>query len=263
MLKSAFILVRYLRAIAIVFFMHSACGIIFCGFAQLDVRFNPDVTFQDQPRYLNDLSLVPKFNNYDLNTHYDDSYKLLSGTILPKLEYNPYEIPKFQQIPVNENYSFLNQNYNNYRLYPLSDRTALLLNNRHQVYIGLGVMDNVSGNLLFQPDERWEISLTGAGYRTVDFTGLRTNFTVGGSSRFALTDRLGVNAFGTYVANQQSTLNHALPVLSPMAPRHNYGGTIDFRITDHWGIEGGVKYEFNPFSGKWDRLWIIGPKYYK
>lgn len=254
---------RYINIIALLFVLHILCGLAISGRAQLDVGFTPAVTFQDHPRYLNDLSLAPKINNYSLNSRFDDSYKILSNSVFPKLEYNPYELPQFPQLSLNENFNFLNQNYNNYKLYPLSDRTAVLLNNQHQVYMGLGAMDNLSGSLLFQPDERWQISLTGAAYRTVDFTGLKNNFTVGGATRFALTDRIGLNAFGAYVLNQQNTLNYALPVLSPMAPRNYYGGTIDFRITDHWGIEGGVKYEFNPFTGKWDRQLIIGPKFYK
>ena len=254
---------RNFKVIACIVFLHFACGITFFGLAQLDIGFNPTITFQDNPKHLNDLMLAPKISNYSINSQFDDSYKILSGTILPKMEYNPYEIPEFSTAPINENFNFLNQNYNNYKFYPLSDYTALLLNNQHQVFYGMGAIDNVSGSFLLQPDERWQISLTGAGYRTVDFTGLRTNFTVGGSTRFALTDRIGLNAFGSYVVNQANTLNHSFPILSPLAPRHNYGGTIDFRITEHWGIEGGLKYEFNPFTGRWDRQYIIGPKYYK
>ncbi len=198
-----------------------------------------------------------------MKSQYDNTYRLLSYDIFPKLNYNPYELSPITQVPINENFNFLNQNYNNYKLYPLTDHTALLLNNRHQVYMGLGAVSNLSGSLLIQPNERWEISLTGSGARTVDFTGLRNNFTLGGSTRFALTDRIGINAFGTYVVNQSNSLNYALPVLSPMAPQHTYGGTIDFRITEHWGVEAGVQYQFNPFNGKWERQYILSPKYYK
>lgn len=251
------------KVITTVVFLHIICGTVFSAHSQLDIGFNPKVTFQENPHSLNDISLAPKLNNFPLESRFDDSYKLLSGSFFSKLQYNPYELPSFSQSPINENFNFLNQNYNNYKLYPLSHKTALLLNNQHQVYVGLGAMDNLSGSLLFQPDERWEISLTGSTYRTVDFTGLRNNFTVGGATRFALTDRIGLNAFGAYVVNQQNTLNHQLPVLSPMAPQHYYGGTIDFRITEHWGVEAGMQYKFNPFTGRWDRQYIFGPKYYK
>ncbi len=254
---------RNFKVIVFLSFLHFVCGITFFSYSQLDVGFNPTITFQDNPRSLNNISVAPKLSNYSLDSRFDNSYRIMSNSLLPKFEYNPYELPSLPQLSINENFNFLNQNYNNYKLYPLASNTALLLNNRHQVYMGLGAMDNLSGSLLFQPDERWQISLTGSAYRTVDFTGLKNNFTLGGSTRFALTDRIGLNAFGAYVVNQQTTLNYQLPVLSPMAPQHYYGGTIDFRITEYWGIEAGTQMKFNPFTGKWDRQFIFGPKYYK
>ncbi len=254
---------RNFKVIACIVFLHFTCGITFFSHSQLDIGFNPTISFQDNPKHLNDLMPASKISDYSLSSLLDNSYKILSGTIFPKLEYNPYELSEFPLTPINENFNFLNQHYNNYKLYPLSDFTALLLNNQHQVFYGMGATDNLSGSFLFQPDDRWQISLTGAGYRTVDFTGLRTNFTVGGATRFALTDRIGLNAFGAYVVNQGNTLNHSFPVLSPLAPQHTYGGTVDFRITEHWGVEAGTQMKFNPFTGKWDRQYIIGPKYYK
>ena len=182
---------------------------------------------------------------------------------LPKFNYDVYKLPALPNYTAGMNFNFNQPSYNYQKFYPLFNYSALILNNNQLTLPGLGASNSISGTYLWQPDERLTLTFTGTGMRYVDFSGLKNNFFTGGSARFALTDRIGLNAFGTYSLYQNQNADYSTMMLSPFDHRTSYGGSIDFRITEHWGVEIGSITQFNPFSRKWETIPFASPKYYK
>lgn len=138
-----------------------------------------------------------------------------------------------------------------------------MLNNDQLTLPGLGMSNSLSAACFLKPHEKLSISLTGTGMRYLDFGGLKNILLASGSVRLALTDRIGLNTFGTYSAYQMQNADYNTLMLSPFDHRTSYGGSIDFRITEHWGVEVGTITQFNPFTRKWETIPFATPKYYK
>lgn len=92
------------------------------------------------------------------------------------------------------------------------------------------------------------------------YSGPRNDFGVNGSMKFIVSDRIRFNTYGQYSLN--SDRNNIGGPLLDMYPHTYYGGTIEVKITDKFGIEGGIIRELNPFTGKWENRPIISPVFY-
>jgi hypothetical protein len=47
-----------------------------------------------------------------------------------------------------------------------------------------------------------------------------------------------------------------------MYPQTSYGGSVEFKVTDSWGVMTGMEREFDPFRGKWVNRPFIFPVFY-
>lgn len=92
---------------------------------------------------------------------------------------------------------------------------------------------------------------------------LRKDFNdIGANSRlkFILHDRISLNAFGQYSVYGEK--NRVGGPMMHMYPHTYYGGSIEVKVTDKFGVEGGVVRELNPFNGKWENRLFIAPVFY-
>ena len=87
------------------------------------------------------------------------------------------------------------------------------------------------------------------------------DFGASGSMKFIVTDRVRFNAYGQYSINADR--NRIGGPLMGMYPHTYYGGTMEFKISDKFGIEAGMIRELNPFTCKWENKPIIAPVFYK
>lgn len=166
-------------------------------------------------------------------------------------------------------------NYTYAGLWGISDRawaTSLSTNNR---YPSIGRMRSVDIQLNYKLTDWMYVS--GGAYASkyaVDasiykaYTMRNDNHTthlndwgVNSSMKFILSDRVRFNAYGQYSINADK--NKLGGPLMDMYSQTYYGGTIEVKITDKFGIEGGMLRELNPFTGKWVNKPIIMPVFYK
>ncbi len=90
------------------------------------------------------------------------------------------------------------------------------------------------------------------------FRGLHTQYGIEGSISYQISPRLSFLAFGTYFIGNAPTVGNGLPMSPAMAgyyAQSKFGGTFDYQINDHWGVEAGMqtvqqvglrKYEVEP-----------------
>lgn len=83
------------------------------------------------------------------------------------------------------------------------------------------------------------------------------DFGINASMKYQITDRFSIIGFGQYSA--RSNINNIGGDNAWMMPNTHYGGAAEFKITDNFGIRGGVKRELNPMNGKWRNVPFILP----
>ena len=80
-----------------------------------------------------------------------------------------------------------------------------------------------------------------------------------GKLSFRINDRMKINMFGTYSVYNGYGMT---PASQLFMNQNSYGGTLEFKISDSFGIEAGAEREFNPMTRKWETHPIIMPVFY-
>lgn len=73
-----------------------------------------------------------------------------------------------------------------------------------------------------------------------------------------LSDRINLQLYGTYSMKGKQFLSNG----NPLFPENNYGGAVEYRISDRFGIGGGVERTLNPYTGKWMTRPFVYPIFY-
>ena len=84
---------------------------------------------------------------------------------------------------------------------------------------------------------------------------LSTQYGIGGTVAYQLSDVVTLNAFGYYYANQLIVG----PAMTPYMNSSTYGGYADIRFNKTFGTNLGVRRYVNPMNGKWTTEPIVNP----
>ena len=84
---------------------------------------------------------------------------------------------------------------------------------------------------------------------------LSTQYGLGATVAYQLSDVVTLNAFGYYYANQLMVG----PAMSPYINSSTYGGYADIRFNKTFGTNLGVRRYVNPMTGKWTTEPIVNP----
>ncbi|MDR2955884.1 MAG: hypothetical protein LBV43_12465 [Prevotella sp.] len=166
----------------------------------------------------------------------------------------PVESNTFTRNPFANDYSY-------YSGMDLSDDLWFTSSSIQRTYPLLGSVRSVNLNLNYQPTE-WLV-ISGGTYGAKYHLGGNAYNDVGanGALKFILHDRVRVNGYGQYSVNQKT--NHVQGPMMGMFPQTYYGGSLELKITEKFGVEGGIIRELNPFNGKWVNRTFIAPVFYK
>lgn len=165
----------------------------------------------------------------------------------------PVENNTFTRFPFANDYAF-------YSGMPISDNLWISTSSTQNGYPTLGAVRSVSMSLNYQPTN-WLIISGGTFGAKYNLFGHNFNDTgLNGRVKFVLHDRVRINTFGQFSMNDNNR-NIRAPYVG-MYPHTYYGGSIELKITDKFGIEGGVIRELNPLNGKWENRPYIAPVFY-
>lgn len=183
--------------------------------------------------------------------------------IIPRLDIYqgpPLESNTFTRFPFINDYTFSSGMI-------LSDNLWISTLSRQSEYPTLGGMRTVNMKLNYQPTDWLIISggpyaakynliynPNGIGYRQNHYNDIGVNSAI----KFILHDRIRLNAYGQYSAYGKG---NGIPHMG-LYPNTYYGGGIELKITEKFGIEGGVIRELNPFNGKWVNRPYVAPVFY-
>jgi hypothetical protein len=125
----------------------------------------------------------------------------------------------------------------------------------HTTYLGMGNTASASVAFTMPMGDRFQVTagVTGNKYH-FDRTAWN-DYGVFGNASFRLNDRLSLNAFGQYYANQQYHSVAAMPFLGSSS----YGGTLGWHASDNFSLDVGARHIYDPYTGRWRTLPIVQP----
>ncbi len=147
-----------------------------------------------------------------------------------------------------------------YNQYTINNRSWINTSMTSTSYYGLGGVYTIGANINRKLGEFG--ILTGGVYASKynNYNNFSNSTGINGNFKIILTDRISLNAFGQYSIGGNTT--GIAPYLSTLYPTSYYGGSIEFKVTDKWGIVTGASTEFDVFSRKWVTRPFIMPLFY-
>ena len=125
----------------------------------------------------------------------------------------------------------------------------------HTTYPGMGSTTSASVAFTMPMGDRFHVTagLTGSKYH---FDNSAWNdYGVFGHASYRLSDRLSLNAFGQYYINQQFHSVAAMPFLGSSS----YGGTLGWKVSNHFSLDMGARRLYDPYTGRWRTLPVVQP----
>jgi len=121
-----------------------------------------------------------------------------------------------------------------------------------------GLMTTEMGSMsLYQDLGRWQFTASALAnkYWMPWQRTLSTQYGVGGTVAYMLSDAVSLHAFGYYYANQLQVG----PAMTPYMNTTTYGGYADIRFSSVFGTNLGVRRYVDPMTGQWTTTPIINP----
>lgn len=165
----------------------------------------------------------------------------------------PVESDTFTRYPFANDYIFNSG-------YTITNNMWLTSSSVQNTYPTLGAVRTIDVQYNYQPLD-WLIISAGPYASKYNLMGnFHNDFGVNGAAKFILHDRIRLNAYGQYSVNGDR--NGVQGPMMNMYPQTYYGGTVELKITQKFGIEGGIIRELNPFNGKWVNRPYFAPVFY-
>lgn len=138
--------------------------------------------------------------------------------------------------------------------YSIGDYSRLYLNYGQNNVPGISTVNTASATFRIQPTEDWFINIGSTASKYRDHSGFYNNLTIDASTYIPIAENFGLNVYGSYSTNVQNNANAGTIMHSPFAPSSYYGGSVEIRITERFGIEAGMIREFNMWTRKWENV---------
>ncbi|MDD4970315.1 MAG: hypothetical protein PHT07_12895 [Paludibacter sp.] len=193
----------------------------------------------------------------------------LSSSRKNAFEFNPfleYKFPKSYILPLlpeYQHYYFINQfelENNQRNHFVLNDISVISTSHIQSNFIGLGGLNSVMGNYNFQIEN---VGVISAGIYAAKFNIYNSFFNdagLNGNFKINLSERIGLNLFGQYsITGSKVAIS---PFISPLYPHSNYGGSLEFKVNNNWGLILGAENEYDVFLRKWVTRPFVMPVFY-
>lgn len=213
------------------------------------------------------------FNNYrvsdgqhalDRNSALNETYNKAEYTFDEELKVENlnlyvrkyYEGPMYEYKATSSHNPFADD-YNFYKRNMFTGSGSINTQSAHTTYVGLGSLSIIRANYEYMLSDRVIASVGTYGARYFYNMGTHYDFGINGSLTYKVSDRLSLVGFGQYSA--RGRINNIGGDNAWMMPSTNYGAAAIFKINESVSLQGGVKRELNPMSGKWKNVPFFSP----
>lgn len=144
----------------------------------------------------------------------------------------------------------------------ISEKSHVHTSNSYETHVLVGAISLVNATYSYSFNENIDVSV-GSYIAKYNF-GLKTYNDAGinASLKFDLSNRISIIGFGQYSGFSQRN-NFNFVDNWEMVPTTNFGGALEYKISDRLGVMGGVSRELNPMTGKWKNIPFIVPIFYE
>lgn len=188
---------------------------------------------------------------------------LMKKNILPDMplqyELLPYETwhkPIYNSLDLSG--GILNSNFISY---PVLGKNAFYLSGTQDLMPGIFFMNSMTAGFIIQPTDNWVINMSGSAIKYRDLIGIHNDFSIKASTYISLSDHWGINIFGGYSVNAMNNVAERVNTKSPFAPSSYFGGSLEYKFTDKFSFEAGMRREFNPWLRRWENVYYVVPKF--
>lgn len=150
--------------------------------------------------------------------------------------------------------------YTYFKQYPINSNSGFTTISSLNVYPGMGAVSNISGSYYHQPVDWLSISLGTYVSKQQYYLNSYNDIGLNSNFKFYLNDRFRINLFGQYsfFGNGNDIGSNA----SGLYPQSLYGTSLEYKINEKFGIQGGFVRELDPMTGKWENRPFIAPVFY-
>lgn len=197
------------------------------------------------------------------NEKMESDNKLSSDSIIKRL--NLYT-PKFyvgpgdnpQRIPTS---NIFENEYAYHKNYPINNYSNFSTTSSLNIYPGMGAVNTISGSYNQQAIDWLSISLGTYISKQQYYLNSYNDMGFNSNFKFHLNDRFRINVFGQYslFGNSNDIGSNA----KGLYPQTMYGTSLEYKINEKFGVQGGVVRELDPMTGKWENRPFVAPVFYK
>jgi len=146
---------------------------------------------------------------------------------------------------------------------PLNDNFSFLIHGYQSTLPGGGGQTIINPMVVWNND-RWTVRGGGFGGRLFSPFHFTPGYTVGANTSvsYQATDWLKFNAWGEYAWYNGGKGQSAFIHYNPHFNHTNVGGSMEFKISDSFGIGIGMQQEYNPIRRKWESQPLIYPIFF-
>lgn len=201
------------------------------------------------------------FSLLDISTSIQPNVVSLFFGIYPEFNFNQdYHSPllNFYQQNNYANRFLLDQNLTNQ--FKISDFYTVTTYHIQSDFIGLGGLNIVQANCNFNPGD---IVVFSPGIYAAKYNIYNDFLNDGGfdaNLKIRLSDRINLNLFGQYsITGSKVAIS---PLISSIYPHSNFGGSVEIKLNNNWGIMIESENEYDIFQRKWVNRPFIMPVFY-
>ena len=197
----------------------------------------------------NDQQSLYTKNKHEFNNV--EEFKILRSYYLPLL-------PAYQS-NIFTNQFLMDENLTNQ--FSVTDISSIITSHIQSNFIGLGGSNVIMGVYNYRMGDVGVLSagIYAAKYNIYNYfhndAGLNGNF------RLRVSDRINVNLFGQYSITESKT--NISPFISPLYPHSDFGGSLELKVNNNWGLLMGAENEYDVFLRKWVMRPFVMPLFYK
>ncbi|MDR1730348.1 MAG: hypothetical protein LBR52_06770 [Prevotellaceae bacterium] len=141
---------------------------------------------------------------------------------------------------------------------PQNNRSWVTLSHQDITHPGLGYTNTVSGAYNFKLNDNVTLSagMYAGKYSVNDY--FKNDAGISGNIRLTLSDHFALDFSGRYSFNKMQSVFG-----SSMFPQTGFGGALEYKANDTWGIKLGTLYEYDVIRNQWVLKPYIIPMFYK
>jgi len=143
----------------------------------------------------------------------------------------------------------------------INDLSSITTKHVQSNFIGLGGLNLIQGQYNFNLGDVGSLSTGIYAAKFNIYNDFMNDGGVNGAFKINLSDRIKINLFGQYsITGSRVAIS---PFISPLYPHSDFGGSMEFKIADSWGLILGAENEYDVFLRKWVTRPFIMPVFYK